>query len=132
MIADEFGKSVGTAGIVVTAFALPYGACQLIFGPIGDRIGKLRIIALSLGCSTIFTVATGFVDTLESLAILRFMTGVTLAATVPLSMVYIADEVPYPATRYGALYKRVSFLVISRARVAEVSGPNSSIGVPFS
>jgi len=95
LIADEFGKSVGTAGIIVTAFVLPYGACQLIFGPIGDRIGKLRIIALSLGCSTIFTVAAGFVDTLESLVILRFMTGVTLAATVPLSMAYIADEVPY-------------------------------------
>ena len=95
LIADEFSKSIGTAGIIVTAFVIPYGVLQIVFGPIGDRIGKLRIIALSLGTSSVFTVATGFVASLESLTILRFLTGMTMAGTVPLAMAYIADEVPY-------------------------------------
>ena len=95
LIADEFSTSIGTAGIIVTAFALAYGAAQLVFGPIGDRIGKLHVIALTLGASAVFTLATGFVDSLESLTVLRFLTGLTIAATVPLSMAYIADAVPY-------------------------------------
>ena len=45
LIAGEFSRSVGQAGIIVTAFAVPYGAFQIVFGPIGDRYGKLRVVA---------------------------------------------------------------------------------------
>ena len=48
LIATEFGRSVGQAGLIVTAFAVPYGAFQIVFGPIGDRYGKLRVIAIAL------------------------------------------------------------------------------------
>ena len=51
LIAEEYGRTVGQAGIIVTAFAVPYGACQIVFGPIGDRHGKLRVVAL--GTATI-------------------------------------------------------------------------------
>ena len=44
LIAEEFGRSVGQVGIIVTAFAVPYGAFQIVFGPIGDRYGKVRVI----------------------------------------------------------------------------------------
>ena len=95
LIADEFGESVGSAGIIVTAFAIPYGVLQIFYGPIGDRIGKLRVIAATLGVSTVFIMACGFVASLESLTLWRCLTGAATAATVPLSMAYIADEVPY-------------------------------------
>ena len=113
LIADEFDKSIGTAGIIVTAFVIPYGALQIVFGPIGDRIGKLRIIALSLGTSTVFIVATGFVESLESLTVLRFMTGMTMAATVPLSMAYIADEVPY-ANRQPVIGRYIKGIILGQ------------------
>ena len=121
LIADEFGKSIGTAAVIVTAFVLPYGVCQLIFGPIGDRIGKLRVIALTLGGSTIFTIATGFVETLESLAILRFMTGTMLAATVPLSMAYIADEVAYES-RQPVMARYIKGLILGHVAGACCGG----------
>ena len=40
VLAGEFDISIGYAGIVVTAFALPYGAVQILLGPIGDKFGK--------------------------------------------------------------------------------------------
>ncbi len=113
LIADEFEKSVGTAGVIVTAFAISYGAMQIVFGPMGDRVGKLNIIALTLGISTVFSVATGFVDSLESLVMLRFMTGMTMAATVPLSMAYIADEVPY-SDRQPVMGRYINGLILGQ------------------
>ncbi len=95
LIAEDFGTSVGAAGIVVSAFAIPYGAFQIVFGPLGDRAGKLRVIAGAMTVSTIFVFGSGFSGSLEGLASMRFLCGAAMAGTVPLAMAYIADEVPY-------------------------------------
>src|ERR1700736_1049706 len=39
-LAEQFATSTGDAALVVTSFALAYGALQLIYGPFGDRYGK--------------------------------------------------------------------------------------------
>jgi predicted MFS family arabinose efflux permease len=95
LIAEDFGTSVGAAGIVVSAFAVPYGAFQIVFGPLGDRAGKLRVIAGAMTVSTVFVLASGLSGSLEGLASMRFLCGAAMAGTVPLAMAYIADEVPY-------------------------------------
>lgn len=95
LIALDFNTSVGAAGIVVSAFAIPYGAFQIVFGPLGDRAGKLRVIAGAMTVSTVFVLASGLTGSLESLAAMRFLCGAAMAGTVPLAMAYIADEVPY-------------------------------------
>ena len=95
LIAEDFGTSVGAAGIVVSAFAIPYGAFQIVFGPLGDRAGKLRVIAGAMTVSTIFVLGSGLSGSLEGLASMRFLCGAAMAGTVPLAMAYIADEVPY-------------------------------------
>lgn len=46
VLADEFAVTLGQAARVIIAFAIAYGLFQLFFGPLGDRYGKLRIIAL--------------------------------------------------------------------------------------
>jgi MFS family permease len=48
IIATEFKTDVGSAGIIVTAYAIPYGLFQLVYGPIGDRYGKLKIMSIAL------------------------------------------------------------------------------------
>jgi predicted MFS family arabinose efflux permease len=97
VIARDFAILVGEAGIVVTAFAIPYGLAQLFCGPIADRIGKLRVIAGSLTLSLVFVVGSGFSQTLTQLVTMRFLSGLAMAGTIPLAMAYIADEVPYEA-----------------------------------
>tara|TARA_Y100001970_G_scaffold130082_1_gene160406 strand:- start:558 stop:1652 length:1095 start_codon:yes stop_codon:yes gene_type:complete len=95
VLAAEFQTSIGYAGIIVTAFALPYGAVQILLGPVGDKFGKLRVIAGSLALSTIFVLGSGTADSIEYLATMRFFSGLSMAGTIPLAMAYIADEVPY-------------------------------------
>src|ERR1039458_1378097 len=41
-IADSFGVTVAAASAVIAAFLLPYGLGQVVLGPLGDRLGKLR------------------------------------------------------------------------------------------
>lgn len=41
-IARDFGVTPGVAGHVVISFSIGYGLSQLLFGPLGDRFGKLR------------------------------------------------------------------------------------------
>ena len=45
-VAHEFGVSAGEASVIATAFALAYGLCQLVWGALGDRFGKYRLVAL--------------------------------------------------------------------------------------
>jgi predicted MFS family arabinose efflux permease len=92
VIAGEFGVSVGQAGIVVTAYAVAYGLFLLAYGPLGDRYGKLRIIAITLTGAAFCVTACAYAGSLASLAALRFLTGVASAATVPLALAYIGDN----------------------------------------
>ena len=77
VLAAEFQTSIGYAGIIVTAFALPYGAVQILLGPVGDKFGKLRVIAGSLALSTIFVLGSGTADSIEYLATMRFFSGLS-------------------------------------------------------
>lgn len=53
-LSTEFQVSVGDASRVVSAFAVAYGCMQLFYGPLGDRIGKLRVInAAVLACAVL-------------------------------------------------------------------------------
>ncbi|MFP4028403.1 MAG: MFS transporter, partial [Candidatus Brocadiia bacterium] len=45
-IAQEFGLDIGTAAMVVVAYMIPFGLFTVIFGPLGDKYGKVRIIVL--------------------------------------------------------------------------------------
>lgn len=113
LIASEFGRSVGQAGIIVTAFAVPYGAFQVVFGPIGDRYGKLRVVALALGVACVFVIGCGLSSTLEGLAAMRFFCGLAMAATIPLAMAWIADEVP-AASRQPVMGRYINGLVLGQ------------------
>ncbi len=45
-IAADLDVSVAAAGIAITAYLIPYGVCQLAWGPLADRVGPMRVIAV--------------------------------------------------------------------------------------
>ena len=49
-LAADFGRAPSDTAAVITAFALAYGLMQLVWGPLGDRIGKLRVIGWAAMC----------------------------------------------------------------------------------
>ena len=94
-LAHDFAISLGEAAQVITAFAVAYGLSQLLFGPLGDRFGKYRVIAwacaASAGTSLLCALAPGH----HALLAGRLLAGATAAAVIPLSMAWIGDVVPY-------------------------------------
>ena len=94
-VAREFGVSAGDASIIATAFALAYGFCQLVYGVLGDRFGKYRLVTLATLASGLTVASAGFAHSLGMLGAARLAGGATAAAIVPLSMAFIGDHVPY-------------------------------------
>src|SRR5690606_30991432 len=87
--------SLGAASQVVTVFAIAYGFAQLLFGPLGDRFGKYRVIAAVCAGSAITSFLCGLAPGHASLLAARLLAGVTAAAVIPLSMAWIGDVIPY-------------------------------------
>lgn len=94
-VARDFDVTAGEASVIVTAFSLAYGVCQLIYGVLGDRFGKYRLITLATFASAFTVAAAGFVGSLELLSAARLASGATAGAIVPLSMAFVGDHVPY-------------------------------------
>ena len=110
-IADNLGQEVTRAGLLITAYMLPFGLFQLVFGPLADRYGKRQVLS---GTMLFFTAATalcavafGFTD----LTVYRALTGVFAASVMPVSMALIGDMVPLPE-RQAAIgtFMAISFL----------------------
>jgi MFS transporter, YNFM family, putative membrane transport protein len=94
-VAGEFGVSPGEASIIATAFALAYGFCQLVYGVLGDRFGKYRLVTFATLASAVTVASAGFAGSLGMLGAARLAAGASAAAIVPLSMAFIGDHVPY-------------------------------------
>ena len=111
-IAASFSVSVGAAAVAITAFTFAYGAFQLVYGPIGVRIGPYRLVMIAtlLAASGAFVCAVA--DSLGWLTVGRFWSGMTAAAIIPMSMAYIGNTVAYDQRQTA----------LARFSVGQVSG----------
>ncbi len=94
-LAGEFGRSLGQASLVVSAFALSYGVLQLFYGPLGDRVGKLRVIAGAAAACALASGIAAQAGSLDALVVARALMGAAAAGIVPLAIAWIGDSVAY-------------------------------------
>jgi predicted MFS family arabinose efflux permease len=93
-ISEGIGVSTVSAGVLITAYMLPFAIFQLLFGPLADRFGKVRVILVTFTGFAVATTLCAFGTNLMSIALLRALTGALAAATMPVSFALIADIVP--------------------------------------
>jgi predicted MFS family arabinose efflux permease len=94
-IATDLGTTVAATGSIVTAYVLPYGLFQLVYGPLSDRLGKVTVVAWAMVFFSLGTALCGLPPSLPAIVALRFLTGVAAAAVFPLTLAYVGDTVPY-------------------------------------
>jgi predicted MFS family arabinose efflux permease len=94
-IAADLGVSIGTAAIVITAYAITHATVQLIIGPIGDRFGKFLSVAAACALCSLGVLACGLSQSLETLTIARIGAGLTAGWIIPLGMAFVGDVTPY-------------------------------------
>ncbi|EJE50332.1 arabinose efflux permease family protein [Acidovorax sp. CF316] len=111
-LSSEFQVTTGDASAVIAAFAVAYGVLQLFYGPLGDRLGKLRVIVSATFACALFSAVTALAPTLPVLVASRAFMGAAAAGIIPLSMAWIGDSVAYEQRQE----------TLARLMVATVSG----------
>jgi len=94
-VAAELGVSLARSAWLVSAYMLPYGLCQLMFGPLADRFGKIAVCTYAMLAFSVGTACTALWPSFEAIVTLRALTGATAAGLIPLTLAYIGDTVPY-------------------------------------
>lgn len=94
-LAADFAITPGTAGQVVLTFAVAYGVSQLLFGPLGDRYGKARVMCAALFACALTSLACALAPGFEALVRLRVLWGMAAAGVIPLAIAWIGDAVHY-------------------------------------
>jgi predicted MFS family arabinose efflux permease len=95
LIAVEFGSTAAAASAAITAFVLSYGLLQVVYGPLGDRFGRVRTIAAASLVSAFGSAACAGAPSLEALVLARFASGATIGALIPLALAWIGDSYAY-------------------------------------
>ena len=93
-IATDFRTTVGVAAIVLTAYAITHGSIQFVVGPVADRFGKYRTVAIASVLAAVLVAVCGTVSSLPQLAIARLATGAVAGWVIPVSMAYVGDVTP--------------------------------------
>jgi len=94
-LGHDFNVSTGEASRVIASFAVAYGVLQLFYGPLGDRLGKIRVINLATAGCAVFSALTALAPSLDVLVLSRAAMGGAAAGIIPLSMAWIGDQVGY-------------------------------------
>ncbi|NUB17491.1 MFS transporter, partial [Azospirillum brasilense] len=125
-IASDLGIGVAEAALLSSAYTLPYAAMQLILGPVGDAIGKTRLIRLSLVVLTIgvalSAVAPGYYTVLGS----RMLAGAFAGGIIPASMALIGDRVVYTERQF-AISRFLLAVILGQMSGSAVAGALSEV-----
>ena len=82
-------------GKVVTAcFLIGWGIGGLIFGALGDKFGRAKMLTLTILIYSAFTGLSYFSQTKVDFTIFRFLTGVGVGGVFGLAVALIAETVP--------------------------------------
>lgn len=107
-VIHRFGASEKTADHLLSVFLLAVAAGTLIGGPLGDRIGRRRVIWFSiLGC-TPFTLALPYVGLGWTIG-LSVVIGLVLASAFPAIIVYAQDMLTHRLGMVSGLFYGFSF-----------------------
>ncbi|MDN3563753.1 MFS transporter [Paeniroseomonas aquatica] len=120
-LAVEFDAPVSQAALLATAYALPFALIQPILGPVGDAIGKRRIIQVGLCFLTLFSLLAPFATSLGGLITLRALAGAAAGGIMPLTLAAVGDAVPL-RDRQVALSRLLVFSIVGQIAGGALAG----------
>ncbi len=88
---------------VTNAYLVAFGGLLLLFGRLGDLLGRRRIFLAGLAVFTLASVACGLTHEAATLIAARFVQGVGAAAASSVVLAIVAIEFPEPQERAKAM-----------------------------
>ncbi|MBW6423042.1 MFS transporter [Rhizobium sp. XQZ8] len=93
-IAATFGLTVPQALQTGTLFFLGMLLGAIGFGKLADRIGRRRVLIVTVACDAVFGTLSVFAPNFEILLVLRFLTGAAVGGTLPVDYAMMAEFLP--------------------------------------
>ena len=84
-------RDFGSASASLTVFVLAFGAAQLGFGPLVDRLGRRPVLLLGLALYTVAGFACAWAPSLIALTVARAAQGVAMAAILVCARAAVRD-----------------------------------------
>lgn len=94
VIASKWGLPVSAFGAVFGAGLAGLMLGALVFGPAADRYGRRRVTIATTALFGAFTLMTAWSDSLTTLLVLRFLTGLGLGGAMPNIIALTAEYSP--------------------------------------
>lgn len=92
VLARDLGGTTARAALLASAFALPFALIQPILGPVGDAMGKRRVMTIAVGLLTLMLIACAAAPDLDSLLVLRALSGLAAGGLMPLAIALVGDS----------------------------------------
>ncbi len=127
-IAADFNVGIGTAAMTVTAYMLPFGLFTILFGPLADRFGKVRVITTAALGTAIFSSLAAGAFNIYSLGALRAVNGAFAAAILPVTISLIGDVFEEPKSKMNSIGTVMGMYFLGAAAATAIGGALSFLG----
>lgn len=101
--------AIGYYGGLLFAVFLAGWGLSFLWGPIGDRIGRLRALMLTVLCYSAFTFFGALAQSVWSLAVFRLLAGIGIGGEWGLGGVYVAEAWPEDRRSRAAGYMHTGY-----------------------
>ncbi|WP_329123113.1 MFS transporter [Streptomyces sp. NBC_01353] len=91
VLMKEWHLSTGQATLAVTSASIGMLLGALAAGWLGDRIGRVRTVALGVGVTGLASLAVAFSGSIETFSLFRFVQGLGIGGVVPVAATYINE-----------------------------------------
>ena len=124
-IASDLSASIGDVGGALSVLAIAYAISQVAWSAISSRIGQVRVLRIALIAGAVFTLLTAFAVNPAMLWIGRALTGLSIGAIIPATLVYVGDNIPlkHRAHTLANLATATSLGLTAAIVIASVFGP---------
>jgi predicted MFS family arabinose efflux permease len=121
ILARDLGTPVETIALLSAAFSLPYAFIQPVLGPIGDALGKERIMKICLAVLFVSLLGSVLAPGAQALFVLRITAGIAAGGVVPLALALIADKVDM-ASRQVAISRFLIAIITGQLAGSSLAG----------
>jgi MFS transporter, AAHS family, 4-hydroxybenzoate transporter len=93
-IASEWKLAAGIFGPIFAAVLIGAMLGAFVFGYLGDKFGRKRILALAVVLFSLLNIASAYAPSITSFVVLRFICGVALGGALPNVIALVTEYAP--------------------------------------
>jgi MFS family permease len=103
--------NIGVYGGLLFALFLFGWGLAFLWGPVGDKFGRVRTLMLTIVWYSVFTFLSALVTNVWQLAVLRLLAGIGIGGEWAMGGTFVAEEWPEERRRAGAGYMHTGYWV---------------------